>query len=206
MKLLGQPKSINVRKVLWTCAELGLSIDREDWGGDTRPTSDPEFLALNPKGMVPVLLDGDRVLTESNTICRYLAAREGRTDLLPVAPGERAEAEAWMDWQATELNNAWRAAFMGLVRKHPAYADPHAQQASIDAWNAEMLLIERRLSSTNAYICGETFTLADIVLALSTNRWEMTPMERTDLPAVTAWMDRMTDRPGFHDHCRNGIA
>ena len=50
MKLLGQAKSINVRKVLWTCVELGLSPECDDWGGDTRSTSDPEFLALNPKG------------------------------------------------------------------------------------------------------------------------------------------------------------
>jgi len=107
-------------------------------GGDTRPTSDPEFLALNPKGLIPVLIDGGRVLTESNTICRYLAACNGGTDLLPVAPGERAEVEAWMDWQATELNNAWRAAFMGLVRKHPAYSDPAAQQTSIDACNRSL--------------------------------------------------------------------
>lgn len=88
--MLGQPKSINVRKVLWTCAELGLSPEREDWGGTARPTSDPQFLALNPKGLVRVLVDDDLVLSESNSICRYLAAREGRTDFLPAAAADRA--------------------------------------------------------------------------------------------------------------------
>lgn len=72
MKLLGQANSINVRKVLWTCHELGLAIDREDWGGDTQPTSTAQFLEINPKGLVPVLIANGRTLTESNTICRYL--------------------------------------------------------------------------------------------------------------------------------------
>ncbi len=206
MKLLGQAKSINVRKVLWTCVELGLPLEREDWGGGSRPTSDPQFLALNPKGLVPVLMDGDFVLTESNTICRYLTAVERRTDLLPDTAAGRATVEAWMDWQITELNNAWRAAFMGLVREHPGYTDREERSASIAAWNAEMSLLDAHLSLTGAYVCGDRFTLADIVLALSTNRWEMTPMDRPDLPAVTAWMDRLAVRPGFAAHCRNGIA
>lgn len=206
MRILGQKNSINVRKVLWTCAEVGLSVDREDWGGQTRPTSAPSFLALNPKGLVPVLLDGDLVLTESNTICRYVASRQRRGDLLPEDAAGRARVEAWMDWQIAELNTAWRAAFMGLVRKDPRFADQDAQKASARDWNAAMKLLDRRLSATGAFVCGESFTLADIVLALSTNRWESTPMERPDLPAVADWMGRMSDRGGFHSYCRNGQA
>ncbi|MCU9839285.1 glutathione S-transferase family protein [Ruegeria sp. WL0004] len=206
MRILGQKNSINVRKVLWTCAEAGLSVDREDWGGQTWPTSDPSFLVLNPKGLVPVLLDGDLVLTESNTICRYVASRQRRGDLLPEEPAGRASVEAWMDWQIAELNTAWRAAFMGLVRKDPRFADQDAQKASVRDWNAAMTLLDRRLSETGAFVCGKNFTLADIVLALSTNRWESTPMERPDLPAVADWMGRMSDRGGFHSYCRNGQA
>lgn len=206
MKILGHQNSINVRKVLWTCVELGLSPTCEDWGGDGQSISDPEFLSINPKGLIPVLVDGDFILSESNTICRYLAAREGQDDLLPKNPTARAKVEAWMDWQLSELNTAWRAAFMGLVRKHEDFADPDAQAASIQAWNSAMSLMDKQLSSTGAYICGDIFTLADIVLALSTNRWENTPMLRPDLPAVHAWMDRMSKRAGFISHCRNGIA
>lgn len=111
-----------------------------------------------------------------------------------------------MNWQATELNNAWRFAFMGLVRKHPAFAGTEAQLASIRSWNAVMTLLDKRLALTGAYVGGATFTLADIVLALSTNRWEMSPMHRPDLPSVKAWMDRIASRPGFLAHCRNGAA
>lgn len=108
LKLLGKSSSINVRKVLWLCTELGLVIDHEEWGAGFRPTQDADFLALNPNALVPVIMDDGFVLWESNTICRYLALRDGRSDLLPAAPRERARVEQWMDWQATEFNNAWR--------------------------------------------------------------------------------------------------
>lgn len=62
LKLLGKASSINVRKVLWTCQELGLTLEREDWGSGYRSTQEPAFLALNPNGLVPVLIDGARVL------------------------------------------------------------------------------------------------------------------------------------------------
>src|SRR5689334_2321892 len=117
LRVLGKASSINVRKVLWTCAETGVPYAREDWGSGFRALDDPAFLALNPNALVPVIVDEHGALTESNTICRYLAAKHGRTDLLPTAPRARAEVERWMDWQATELNAAWRGAFTGLVRK-----------------------------------------------------------------------------------------
>jgi hypothetical protein len=128
LRILGKASSINVRKVLWTCHELGLSIEREDWGSGFQPTDTPAFRALNPNAMVPVLVEpseparggeADFVLWESNTICRYLTAREGRHDLLGPTLHERARVEQWMDWQATELNNSWRYAFMALVRHSP---------------------------------------------------------------------------------------
>jgi glutathione S-transferase len=75
LKIFGKASSINVRKVLWTCAELNLPFEREDWGTGFQPTDTPEFLSLNPNGMFPVLKDGDFVLWESNSIIRYLAAR-----------------------------------------------------------------------------------------------------------------------------------
>ena len=206
MRLLGQPNSINVRKVLWTCAELRIVPETEPWGGDQKSTNDSEFLAINPKGLVPVLLDGDLALSESNTICRYLALREGRDDLLPSKPRERARVESWMDWQATDLNDAWKAAFMGLVRKVPDVPAPEVQTASIRKWNMQMVLLEKHLASAGKFVCGADFTLADIVLALSANRWEMTPMEKPFLPNIANWMERLAWRPGFRAHCRNGVA
>jgi glutathione S-transferase len=197
MRILGKASSINVRKVLWTATELGVPFEREDWGSGFRSTQEPEFLALNPNAMVPVLVDGDTVLWESNTICRYLATRYGEGRLLPVDAPARAKVEQWMDWQATELNNAWRYAFMGLVRGSPAHQDPVQVAAGIAGWNRHMGLLERHLETAGDYVAGGAFSLADIVLGLSTHRWRKTPMdERPGYPAIAAWMARLEARPG----------
>jgi glutathione S-transferase len=207
--LLGKPTSINVRKVLWLCAELDLPVDLQPWGSGLRDTQLPAFLALNPNGQVPVLREpgatSDFVLWESNTICRYLAAREQRTDLLPTAPRKRAIVEQWMDWQATDLNTAWRYIFMALVREDPAYADKSAMQASVASWNRHMTVLDAQLARSGAFVAGERFTLADIVLGLSTCRWQLAPIERPQLAAVAAWQARLAARKGYLQFAANGM-
>jgi glutathione S-transferase len=198
LKIIGKASSINVRKVLWTCVELGLHFEREEW--------EERHAVLNPNRMVPILVDGDFVLWESNTICRYLCNRHGGDALLPPEPPARAQVEQWMDWQATELNNAWRYAFMALVRRSPAHADPALVAASVDAWNRHMELLDAQLAATGAFAAGGSFTLADVVLGLSANRWLMTPMARPDYPHVAAWLARLGEREGFRLHGRNGIS
>lgn len=88
LELFGRATSINVRKVLWLADELGLELVHH--GGDGTPLDRAELLALNPNALIPVIRDDGRVLWESNTICRYLAARENRGDLLPAEPMARA--------------------------------------------------------------------------------------------------------------------
>src|SRR5262249_20638367 len=123
LRILGRASSINVRKVLWTCREIGIDYAREDFGTGFAPTDTPEFLGMNPNGMVPVIVDEAGPLWESNTICRYLAAKHGRTDLLPATPRQRAGVEQWMDWGATDLNTSWRYAFIALIWRDPAFQD-----------------------------------------------------------------------------------
>jgi glutathione S-transferase len=205
LTILGKSSSINVRKVLWTCAEIGIPYQLEQYGSGFLPTATPEFLSLNPNGMVPVVIDDGRSLWESNTICRYLAGKHGRTDLLPTEAMARAQVEKWMDWQATELNNSWRYAFMALARHSPAHADAAAIAASMAEWNRLMTMLDVHLTTSGPYICGAALTLADIVLGLSVNRWRSVPMERPALPAVAAYFERLSERPGFLAHGRNGL-
>jgi glutathione S-transferase len=205
LKLLGRPSSINVRKVLWTLDELGVPATLEPWGSEGLSLQDPAFLALNPHALVPVLVHDDLVLRESNTICRYLAHHFQRGDLLPPEATGRARVEQWMDWQATELNNAWRYAFMGLVRRSPAHADRDAIDASVREWTRQMARLEQTLAQTGAYVTGERFTLADILIGLSVQRWVMTPLDRPPLPAVAAYVQRLSERPGFRRHGANGM-
>lgn len=209
LTILGKSESINVRKVLWTCAELGLQPGRDyshdaNWGGAGRSTREDDFLALNPHALVPVIVDGDVTLWESNSIMRYLIAKHGRSDLLPTDPAGRAQVEKWMDWQLGDLNGAWRGAFMGLVRKHPDFQNTAAIARSAQSWNAMMLVLDRHLQTTGAYALGKTFTAADIVLGLAVNRWAMTPINKPQLDAVNAYYDLLNDRDGFRRFGRNG--
>jgi glutathione S-transferase len=205
LKILGKSSSINVRKVLWTCAEIGLPFELEQWGSGAQPTDTAHFLALNPNGMVPVIVDEGVSLWESNSICRYLATKHQRLDLLPQVAMKRAQVEKWMDWQATELNNAWRYAFMALVRKSAAHRDPLALATSVADWNRHMQLLEAQLSTTGAYVNGATLTLADIVLGLSVHRWKSAPIDHASLPAIAAYYELLSERDGFMQHGRNGL-
>lgn len=209
LKILGKRSSINVRKVLWACAELGLPFEREDWGSGYRDVNTDPFKALNPNAMVPVLIDGDFVLWESNTILRYLANRHDNGMLYPRDAMERARVDQWLDWQASDLNRSWSYAFMALARQSPAHQDAAAIAASSREWGRFMGILEQRLRETGAYVAGEAFTLADVAVGLSVNRWFQTPLDdalRPDLPAVAAYYDRLAQRPGYREHGRNGTA
>ena len=206
LKILGKASSINVRKVLWTCAEIGVPFEQLECGDGVRQASKAQLAALNPNATVPVMVDDHFVLWESNSICRYVCAQYGGDALLPVAPRPRARVEQWMDWQATELNSAWRYAFMALVRRSAAHTDVGQIQASIDNWNRLLGLLEHHLSLSGAFVAGDSFTLADIVLGLSINRWRMTPLFRPAYPALAAYYARLGERAGFAQFCGNGIA
>jgi glutathione S-transferase len=197
VKIYGYAQSINVRKVLWACEELGLAFEREDWGGAFRSTSEPQFRALNPVGMVPVIDDDGKIVWESNVIVRYLATSRGRTDLLPAEPAPRARVEQWMDWQASDFNNSWRVCFQALVRRNPAFADKTAIDASVDLFNRMVGIIDSELARTGAYIAGESFTVADIAIGLSLHRWQSVPMSRPRYDNVDRYFKRLLERPGF---------
>jgi glutathione S-transferase len=197
LKIYGYAQSINVRKVLWACEELGLPFEREDWGGAFRSTSEAQFRALNPAGMVPVIDDGGKIVWESNVIVRYLARSRGRTDLLPADPAGSARVEQWMDWQASDFNNSWRVCFHALVRRNPAFQDKAAIGASMEAFNAAVGIVEGELARTGAYITGESFTVADIAIGLSLRRWQSVPMSRPHYANVDRYLARLLERSGF---------
>ena len=204
LTILGKPTSINVRKVLFTCAELALPYTLQAWGTGTLSLRSPQFLALNPHGMVPVIDDDGFILWESNSICRYLADRYGAGHLLPAPSRERALVERWMDWQATELNNAWRYAFMALVRHSPRHQDAALIAEGVRSWNGAMTLLDAHLAEHGPFMAGERFTLADVVVGLSVNRWKATPLAHAALPAVDAYFALLSQRPAFMEHGNNG--
>jgi glutathione S-transferase len=192
LRVLGRTTSINVRKVLWTCAELDLPFEHVE--------SDARLLARNPNAMVPVLQDADFVLWESNAICRYLAGKVPRSTLLPDDPRLRAPVEQWMDWQATELNNSWRYAFLALVRQNPEYTQARDIAASLASWHRHMKMLDDHFAHGGQFVTGEFFTLADVVLGLAVHRWLVSPIDRPPLDAVHGYYQRLSVRPAFRAH------
>ncbi|VVD87570.1 glutathione S-transferase family protein [Pandoraea fibrosis] len=206
LSILGRPASINVRKVLWLCHELDTPFVNPPWGdGDpSRKLDAPAFVALNPNKMVPVIDDDGFVLWESNSILRYLAASRERVDLYPVAPRERARVDQWIDWQASDLNPAWVYPFKSIVRRAPGYDDARMVASSVARWTELMGVLEQQLQSTQAFVCGDTFTLADIPIGLAVHRWFATPVERPTLDAVAVYYERLSSNEGFRRYGRNG--
>ncbi|MBZ6077478.1 glutathione S-transferase family protein [Microvirga puerhi] len=204
LKIHGYKGSINVRKVLWTCVELGLPFERIDWGGGTRPVTDPEFIALNPIGMIPVLEDAGQIFWESNSIVRYLAGRERRHDLLPSHPAERAQIEKWMDWQGSDFNNSWRYVFQATVHNNPQFQDAMQVASSWEQFCRMVQILDRELDKTRSYIAGSHFTCADIVIGLSVHRWKSIPLDRPTLPSVERYYDLLCLRDGFRQYGRDG--
>lgn len=192
LTVLGRVTSINVRKVLWALDELGLDYVREDWGMPLRDPRVPEFLALNPNGQVPVLVEGNFALWESNAILIYIAERAG--GLLPAQPEERALALQWLGWQATELNPPWGYALNALIRRTPGYDDPAKVVESMSKWTLKMDILEAALGrSGTGYISGD-FSIADIALGLSVHRWMSIPADKKDFPAVADYYERLMSR------------
>jgi glutathione S-transferase len=203
LKVYGRANSINVRKVLWMLGELGLPYEREDWGRDFRPTSDPVFRKINPVGVVPVIDDGDFRLRESHAIVRYLAEKHGRTDLYPKHMRQRATVESWMDWAETDLVQGMRPVFHTIMLKNPAFASQVA--AGAKEWTAQMQVLDHHLAESGPYVMGEVFTVGDIPIGLVANRWFLTEFDKPELKAVSAYYDRLARRPPYREHGRNGV-
>lgn len=205
LKIYGRANSINVRKVLWTADEIGIPFEGEDWGRGFRPLSDPEFLALNPFGLIPVIDDGGFILSESHAIIRYLAATHSRDDLLPADPKRRAIVESWMEWQGIEVSSAQRGAVMAKLFNVTLPGGQEVVDASVAEWPKRMAVIEAQLRKTGAYITGAEFTLADVCIGLTVNRWFGTPIgTKPDFPAISAYYDLLAERPAYQRHGRNG--
>lgn len=205
LHIYGRANSINVRKVLWMCEEVGEPITRDDWGRGFRSTADDEFRRVSSFGVVPVVVDDGFVLRESNTIVRYLASKHGRADLYPSDVKARAVTEQWMDWAATDAYVGIRPVFLGLqVKMAPFKDDPKAIAAGIAEWTQQMQRLDTHLAAGTPYVAGKTFTIGDIPVGLIVNRWFSIPFEKPTFASLAAYYDRLAERPAYRLHGRNG--
>jgi glutathione S-transferase len=193
LTIWGRVNSINVQKVLFCAEELGLAYKRIDAGREFGVNDTPEYLAMNPNGLVPVISDSGFILWESNAIVRYLCAKHSAGIFSPLDLRLHAEADRWMDWQATTLTPAMSAAFHGLVRTQPAARDLAAIEASRHKTTVLVDLLERYLSGRR-WLAGDGFTMAEFTLGPTLHRWFNMPLERPETPKVRQWYEAVVDR------------
>jgi glutathione S-transferase len=198
IKIWGRTNSVNVQKVLWCCHELGLEYQRIDAGMQFGVNREPEYLAMNPNGGVPTLLDGDLVLWESNSIMRYLALQYGKREALyPAVPAVRAHVERWLDWSLSTLQPAEMPVFWGLVRTPEVQRDMPLIKASAVKVGGLWKILDTHLAG-RTFVEAEQFTLADIVLGAYARRWfGVEGIERPSLPNLEGWYRRVGEREGF---------
>lgn len=194
LKLWGRISSINVRKVVFTAQLLGLPFERIDAGASFGITKTPDYLARNPNALVPLLEDGDFTLWESNVIVRYLCARRPEAGLYPQDLRARFDAERWMDWQQTTLNNAGRDAFLQLIRTPAEQRNPQAIAASVAATEPLLAMLDAQLAR-RPYLAGEQLTMADIPIACEMHRWWGLPLEHPAHPHLRRWYDGLRQLP-----------
>jgi glutathione S-transferase len=205
LRILGRANSFNVRKVLWACEELDIPFEREDWGRGYAPTSTPDFLAINPIGLIPAVVDDGVVLRESNAIVRYLASKHGPEEIYPKDLVRRAHVEQWMDWANYETSISLRGAFLGGMLNEPPWNNPWFIEQGRRQITKEVGQLEEHLSRSGPFVCGGTFTIGDIPIGLVANRWFCLDFDKPHYAAVAAYYDRLSERPGYRLHVRNGL-
>lgn len=196
----GRKNSINVQKVLWACAELGLTYERIDAGMAFGVNNTPEYRAMNPNGLVPVIRDDDFTLWESHAIVRYLARRYGLGTLCPADDRCAADADRWMDWNNTTLWPDLRPVFWNLVRTPPEKRDMALVQNCVRNLAGHFDILDRTLARQN-YLGGSSFSMGDIPLGVAAFRWFNLDIERPAFANLRAWYERLCERPAFQEHC-----
>jgi glutathione S-transferase len=198
LKIWGRANSVNVQKVLWCLAELDLAYQRIDAGMAFGRNNEADYLAMNPNGRVPTLIDGDFVLWESNSIMRYLAlAYAPASPIYPAAPKRRAAVDRWLDWTLSTIQPVDRPVFWALVRTPVEQRDMVAIQKDVDAEAMQWGILDAQLA-TRRFVEGEDFTIADIALGAYVRRWlGVEGVTKPRLAHLDRWFAELGSRPGF---------
>lgn len=198
LTIWGRANSVNVQKVLWCLYELDLAYERIDAGMAYGKNREAQYLAMNPNGRVPTLVDGDFVLWESNSIMRYFVlAYRPQSTFYPHAPKLRATVDRWLDWSLSTLQPVDRPVFWALVRTPVEERDMAKIQQDADAEAAQWQIVDSYLGA-HGYIAGDEFTLADIALGAYARRWfGVEGIVKPTFPHLERWFALLGTRPGF---------
>jgi glutathione S-transferase len=194
-------RSIRVRWTLQEIAEPFEAVSVNLLAGEQRLEN---FLALNPAGKVPVLVDGDLVLTESIAIAVYLGEKYPEKRLLPAGLAARAEMMRWLLFTTTELEQPlWR------ISRHTAiYPEEKRLPADIALAREDFLgmvnVLDRHMVDRE-FAVGDSVTVADFVLAYTLD-WAQLVGLLEEFPRLEGYMLRMYDRPAAPMRIKDAFA
>jgi glutathione S-transferase len=201
MKLYGFPPSPNTWKVRAVAAHLGVPFDLEFVDLTKGEQRTAEYLALNPTGRVPVLVDGDFILWESNAIMQYIADRFPNT-LWPNDMRTRADITRWQSWQLAH----WSAdacdpiVLERLVKQVLKRGPPDAAivAKATEAFHRDAQVLEAHLSK-HSYLVGNVVTLADFSVAAPLLHWEQAELPIASYPHLRDWFTRIAALPAWRE-------
>jgi len=192
MKLYEFPPTRSIRP-RWVLQELGVLFESVRLSLQAGEARTPEFLKLNPSGKLPVLVDGDLVLTESVAISLYLAEKYPEARLLPTDLRARADAYRWLFFAATELEQPlWRIARHSFVYPEEQRIPADIPLATREA-KAAAAIVDAHLAGRE-FMVGECATVVDFVMSYTLD-WAETAGCLENAPHAAAYLKRMYARP-----------
>jgi glutathione S-transferase len=202
--IYGRTTAWNVRKVLFFLEDVGLPYERLDYGRGFAPTNTPEFLALNPNALVPVLADGDNVIWESHAILRYLAAKNGLEGYYPLNLTQRAMVDQWLDWKIAHVSPALRPLFFRRFLKMGEFTDREVEEAEAECARL-FTILDAQLAKTGSYVAGPDITIADSSLGMAVHRWLNLPLKRPSVPHIDRYYELLSRLPSYEKTVRIGM-
>ena len=205
LKIYGIGASRAVRPI-WTALELGAPfelISTPYAGGATRT---PEFLALNPNGHIPVLIDerpeGAVTVWEGMACALYIARVHGQADgqsITPATPREEADALRWSFWTVTELEKDALTVLMHRMAMPADQRKPELAEQAESRLKVPLAVLEAHLQAQNAkgeaHLAAQRFTVADVCVASVVGWLRPAPTLLAQYPAVSSWMEACLARP-----------
>ena len=199
LRVLGRANSINVQKVMWMAAEIGLDVERIDIGGAFGGNDQADYLAKNPNGRVPTIEDDGFILWESNTIVRYLAEKYGSAPWKPSRIEDTFLAHQWMDFYLTTLHPDMTVLFWTLVRTPPEKRDAAAFDKALAQAAKTWAIVDAHLAD-NPFMTGTAPTMGDVPLGCAAYRWHNLDLARPDLPNLKRWYESLASRLAYQEN------
>ncbi|WP_372571045.1 glutathione S-transferase family protein [Ruegeria jejuensis] len=201
LTIWGRKTSSNVQALMWCVGELDLPYQRHDIGHHFGGLDTDTFAALNPNRTIPVLQDGVAApIWETGAILRYLAARYGDDGFWPSDPGRRAEIDKWAEWAKLNIAMGFTVPiFWHVVRTAPDQRDAKAIRNAIDSLEQYLTIAEAQLAK-QPFLAGQALSQADIQFGHILFRYYNIEIDRRTLPALSAYYDRLTQRPAYREH------